>query len=603
MDPTIEPDGDLEAEVQRRLTELLYRNARVALVTNVVTGALLAYVNVSTHVSPALALTWWLGVCLVSGGRFMLSVRFRAARPSTAQAGRWRRRYVIATGILGALWGVGAAAFMWAAPDAVRLFTGLLAAGLVAGAATVLAPVPRALHAFTLLISLPMLAVIIWQAEAPLDVGFAVIIVVMVVAMFSGTRYLHATIASSIRLGLENGRMVRVLEKATAAAEAANEAKSAFLATMSHEIRTPLNGILGMAQLLLIRDRLTDEQRTDYARTINSSGQLLLTILNDILDISRIEAGRMELVPTRVDLARLLEETTESFHSMATAKGLELTVDRTCASADAYTGDVTRLRQMLSNLLGNAIKFTRTGFVRVEVSEVEATAHEAVLEFAVTDSGIGIAPEVQARLFQPFTQADSSTTREYGGSGLGLSIVRRLAELMEGTVGVDSDVGRGSRFWFRVRLERAEDAGDEQMTLADGGLMVQGDSKARDGVVLVVDDNAINRKVAQMVLKRMGLQTVSAENGEECLAALEDGLDPALILMDVQMPVMDGLTAARRIRAREHASGRPPTPIIALTGGVFEEDTARCLEAGMNDFLAKPLDMKALDAAITRWRS
>ncbi len=597
----VEAGEAVESEVQRKLTELLFRNAHVALATNVVISALLAYVNVSTHFDVTLALLWWLGVSVAVGGRYLLSRRYRAAQPSAEQANVWRRRYVVATAIVAALWGLGAGAFMWDAPDAARLFTGLLAAGMVAGAATVLAPVPVALYAFTLLISLPMLVAIVWQASLPLHLGFAVVVVVMVVAVLLGARYLHQSMVSSIRLGLEQGRMVQVLEAANAAADAANKAKSAFLATMSHEIRTPLNGILGMAQLLLIADDLSDAQRKDYARTINSSGQMLLAILNDILDISRIEAGKMVLSVSRVDPAALVTETIEAFNSMAVTKGLTLTAAVDVPANRSYMGDVIRLRQMLSNLINNAIKFTPDGSVRVDASEIEYSDHHAVIEFAVTDSGIGIPPEVQEKLFQPFTQADSSTTRKYGGSGLGLSIVQRLAQLMDGAVGVESEPGQGSRFWFRVRLERGPDINIEQMFSLEEVVPSQSAPADSKAVVLVVDDNLVNRQVAEAMLKRFGAQTVSVENGQECLDELYDGLRPALILMDVQMPVMDGLTATRRIREWERENALPPIPIVALTGGVFEHDAQRCFDAGMNDFLAKPLSVNALDRVMAQW--
>jgi len=615
MDVTMDPGEAVEREVQRKLTRLLFRNAHVAFAANVVSAAMLAWVNASMHFDPTLALAWWLCVSLASAGRLLLSRRFNALPARSGSDDAWRRRYIVATAIVAALWGLGVAVFSWNAPDAVRFFTGLLAAGLVAGATTVLAPVLIALYAFMFLISLPLLLVTLAQASLPIHFGFAAIILVMVAATYSGARYLHQTIASSVRLGLEKARMVSVLEETNAAAESANRAKSAFLATMSHELRTPLNGILGMAQMLLIAEDLTEAQRFDYVRTINSSGQILLAILNDILDLSRIEAGRMELAPTRFDPSVLIGDTTNAFASLASSKGLDLSHDWQGPSDRAYVGDVIRLRQMLSNLVNNAIKFTREGFVRVEVFEVESTPTEALIEFAVTDSGIGIAPEVQVKLFQPFTQADSSTTREFGGSGLGLSIVRRLARLMGGDVGVHSAVGAGARFWFRVRLpidrDGAAPGANEAIDGKDtpGGVPVaaapestQAHHPARTATVLVVDDNAVNRKVAQMLLGRLGMDPVCVEDGQQCLDALHEGMRPALILMDVQMPIMDGLTATRHIRAWELGQGATPVPIVALTGGAFEDDIERCLEAGMNDFLAKPLDVDQLDDMVNRWR-
>jgi len=627
MDVTIDPGDEVEREVQRKLTRLLFRNAHVAFAANVVSAAMLAWVNASMHFDPSLALGWWVCVSVVSAGRMALSRRFNALPAATPIDG-WRRKYLIATALVAGLWGLGVAVFAWNAPDAARLFSGLLAAGLVAGAATVLAPVLAALYTFMFLISLPLLLVTLWQASLPIHFGFAAIVLVMVAATYSGARYLHQTIASSVRLGLEKAQMVSVLEETNAAVESANRAKSAFLATMSHELRTPLNGILGMAQMLLIADDLSAEQRADYVRTINSSGHVLLAILNDILDLSRIEAGRMELACASFDPVMLVRDSVNAFSSLAVSKGLSLSDEWQGPPGRVYVGDVIRLRQMLSNLVNNAIKFTREGFVRVEVFEVESTPTEALIEFVVTDSGIGLAPEVQAKLFQPFTQADSSTTREFGGSGLGLSIVRRLAQLMHGEVGVHSELGAGARFWFRVRLPIDRDAALPVRTRSEDAVTaapvapaaVHADVTEQGGVraepvvattdasadaaptVLVVDDNAVNRKVAEKLLGRLGLQAVCIENGQQCLDAITEGMRPVLILMDVQMPIMDGLDATRRIRAWEIQMGEAPVPIVALTGGAFEDDIQRCLAAGMNDFLPKPVDMGQLEEIVIRWR-
>jgi len=622
MNVRIAPNSDVEHEVQRQLTRLLFRNAHVAFAANVASGAMLAWVNASMHFDVQLAILWWLGVTVLSAGRLLLSRRFNT-KPETATTEVWRRRYLIATAMVAGFWGLGVGAFTWNAPDAARLFSGLLAAGLVAGATTVLAPVLAALYTFMFLVSLPLLTVTLIQATEPIHFGFAVIILVMLGATYSGARYLHQTIASSVRLSLERAHMVSVLEETNAAVESANRAKSAFLTTMSHELRTPLNGILGMAQMLLIADDLSPEERADYVRTINTSGNVLLAILNDILDLSRIEAGRMELAHASFDPAMLMRDTVNAFASLATSKGLSLSEEWKGTPGRVYVGDVIRLRQMLSNLVNNAIKFTREGFVRVEVFEVESTETDALVEFAVTDSGIGISPEVQAKLFQPFTQADSSTTREFGGSGLGLSIVRRLAQLMHGDVGVHSEVGAGARFWFRVRLPIDRDAvlAGKVHAVADAPLepVVQltlptevADLPAAPAVpavvadavttVLVVDDNAVNRKVAEKLLGRLGLRAVCIENGQQCLDTIIDGMRPALILMDVQMPVMDGLDATRRIRAWELQMGEAPVPIVALTGGAFEDDIQRCLAAGMNDFLPKPLDVSRLEETVIRWR-
>jgi len=305
------------------------------------------------------------------------------------------------------------------------------------------------------------------------------------------------------------------LLEARVAAEAANHAKSEFLATMSHEIRTPLNGVLGMAQLLMLPD-VTEEERYEFTRTILDSGQTLLSLLNDILDFSKIEAGKCELTPSATDPRHIVEETAALFAELGKSKGLAVEAVWHGPQHQRYQVDPIRLRQMLSNLLSNAIKFTAHGFVRVEATELTRTDTEALLEFAVTDSGIGISPHQQASLFKRFTQADSSTTREYGGTGLGLSIVRSLAKLMGGDVWVESEIGKGSRFWFRIRVSFIPQTEEVSRIQPVGKLAWDDDGPARlAGHVLVVEDSLTNQKVIEVFLKKLGdfLKSSSRQTG------------------------------------------------------------------------------------------
>jgi len=416
---------------------------------------------------------------------------------------------------------------------------------------------------------------------------------------------------------LPDGRWLRILERRTPegyvvgfrvdvtplitakqAAEAASIAKSQFLATMSHEIRTPMNGILGMAQMLL-QPNLQESDRRDFASTILASGKTLLTLLNDILDLSKVEAGRLELESTAFFPARVLDDVRALFEEEATRKGLVL---RACWHGDegnGYRGDALRLRQMLSNLVSNAIKFTHRGSIEIDAGEIGQTNTSTTLLFSVTDTGIGIQEDGRQFLFQPFSQADSSVTRQFGGTGLGLSIVRSLANLMGGEVGLDSKPGEGSRFWFSVPCPPVVgDAGTVEPGPDRGHF---GFAKPVAGRILVVEDNATNRKVIRAMLSSFGLDVLEKEDGQLAVDAVEAGEKIDLVLMDIHMPLINGYDATRLIRQWEQSHRRVALPIIAITADAFAEDRQRCMDAGMDDFLAKPVDIGALRAVLDAW--
>jgi PAS domain S-box-containing protein len=374
------------------------------------------------------------------------------------------------------------------------------------------------------------------------------------------------------------------LIEARDAAEAANRAKSEFLANMSHEIRTPMNGILGMAELLLATELAPSQQQ--FVRTMHGSAMALLKVINDILDFSKIEAGKLDLEETDFDVRRAVHETLQAFASAADGKGLRLAMDIDPCIAPRLRGDPWRIRQVLSNLVGNAIKFTAHGEVVTSVSAEPADDGELTVRFDVRDTGVGVAVDALERIFEPFTQADGGTTRRFGGSGLGLTISRRLARVMGGDIGVHSTQGHGSRFWFTVKLGVPADCGStaDAPAAEDAG----GESgRTFAGRVLLVEDNEVNRLVAGSMLENLGLSVDVAVDGLEALAATgAKGYD--LVLMDCQMPGMDGFAATSAIRARESATPGARCTIVALTAHAMHGDRERCLGSGMDDYLSKP---------------